>query len=376
MPRAMLRSGQPMPAVREDRIDVIRGISLLMIFVGHANFAFSEAFQHSRGFSDAAEFFVLLAGMSAALAYHRPELPFFDQIGPVLRRCWTLYKTHILTTAMFLLAAIPLSRLLTAAPQTELSDLMAFWEQPYRHSIEVLGLIYMPDNLDILPLYCVLLAALPIVMICHRRSERGLLAASAALWLTAGALHLDFVNRADANGVWYLNPLSWQLIFVIGFCLGVRIRNGTPIFAYHRQLFRLGCIFLVVAIPLQLLFHYGVLFPSDAKAYRLLSTKTYLGVLPLVHVLVALYVVWNIPAIQNLREVNWLRPVYAAGRNSLPVFVTGLALSALTNVELAANPNATLVDDLLLLAFGILVQLACALWFEARRTRKRVLVTQ
>ena len=57
---------------RDLRIDVIRGLILLVIFVNHmpGNIV-STAMPHNYGFSDAADIFVLLAGISAAFAYGR-----------------------------------------------------------------------------------------------------------------------------------------------------------------------------------------------------------------------------------------------------------------------------------------------------------------
>jgi hypothetical protein len=57
---------------RDPRIDVLRGLALLMIFVDHipAN-VLGLATMHNFGFCDAAEAFVLLAGMSSMLAYGR-----------------------------------------------------------------------------------------------------------------------------------------------------------------------------------------------------------------------------------------------------------------------------------------------------------------
>ena len=55
---------------RDPRIDVVRGMALLMIFVDHIpGNALGWATLRNFGFSDAAEIFVFLAGMSAMLAY-------------------------------------------------------------------------------------------------------------------------------------------------------------------------------------------------------------------------------------------------------------------------------------------------------------------
>src|SRR5580704_14279789 len=77
-----------LPAVsskRDPRIDVMRGMALLMIFVDHipGNLLSSATLQNF-GFSDAAEVFVFLAGMSSMLAYGKA----FERDGAIggLRR--------------------------------------------------------------------------------------------------------------------------------------------------------------------------------------------------------------------------------------------------------------------------------------------------
>jgi hypothetical protein len=55
---------------RDPRVDVFRGLALLMIFVDHIpNNALSLVTIRNFGFSDAAEIFVLLAGFSSMMAY-------------------------------------------------------------------------------------------------------------------------------------------------------------------------------------------------------------------------------------------------------------------------------------------------------------------
>src|SRR5258708_2667303 len=64
------------PAKRIDGIDFWRGFALLTIFIDHVpEKVFEHVTQQNFGFSDAAELFVFLSGVSVALAY-RPR--FFD----------------------------------------------------------------------------------------------------------------------------------------------------------------------------------------------------------------------------------------------------------------------------------------------------------
>src|SRR5499427_5381742 len=95
----------PAPAKRIDGIDCWRGLALLMIFIDHVP---ENVFQHvtltNFGFSDAAELFVFLAGVSVALAY---GTRFFDgetvaAVRAVLRRAFTLYWVQILISLLII----------------------------------------------------------------------------------------------------------------------------------------------------------------------------------------------------------------------------------------------------------------------------------
>ncbi|MDP2781934.1 OpgC domain-containing protein, partial [Devosia sp.] len=58
------------PAPRDLRLDMFRGVALVMIFINHVPGTLYESFTNRNfGFSDAAEAFVFMSGMAAGLAY-------------------------------------------------------------------------------------------------------------------------------------------------------------------------------------------------------------------------------------------------------------------------------------------------------------------
>ena len=82
------------PGKRIDGIDFWRGFALLTIFIDHVpENIFDHVTQRNFGFSDAAELFVFLSGVSVALAY---GTRFFEgqtvvAVRGVLRRAFTIY---------------------------------------------------------------------------------------------------------------------------------------------------------------------------------------------------------------------------------------------------------------------------------------------
>jgi hypothetical protein len=213
---------------RDARIDVFRGIALVMIFINHMPATpWSVLTLRSWGFSDSAEVFVLLAGVAAALAYGRFFLRGDTWLGmtAVASRIWTLYRTHLL---LFLIVGTLC--LIGAERFNEPSHLEAlgfdtFLQNPGAFLAHVVTLGFLPGYLDILPLYIVLLAMLPILFLLDRLHWAAPLAAALALWAAVQVWGFNLPNSRTARE-WTFNPFAWQLIFVIGFTLGRRIQSG------------------------------------------------------------------------------------------------------------------------------------------------------
>lgn len=351
---------------RENRIDLLRGLSLLLIFIGHAQFTFSLTFQQSRGFCDASEMFVLLAGMSCALAYYRPDAGL--QLERPWKRAWRLYLVHLLLFAvMAIVCAIVIGTFGQAALATEMTD---FWQDPLYQGFQALTLSYMPGNLDILPMYVVLLLFAPFAFLLHDWSKGALMALSCLVWFGAGLGHINFPNEALEGHAWYFDPLSWQFIFVIGIYLGLRMKRGQSVLPYNRAVFAVAALFAVAAIPLNLAIHLGVLDSPFGDLHHQLVSKTNGGPLRIINVLAILYLAWNIPAVKAAADHPALRLLCFTGRHSLPVFSAGILLSFAAVVLMTLNPDMPLVLQLLLLAGGCALQLALGWRLEVRKTAR------
>jgi hypothetical protein len=202
-------------SVRDPRIDVLRGIALLMIFVDHISADWlNRITMHNFGFCDAAEVFVLLAGMSSMFAYgkifHR------DGIKPALRkivaRCSRIYLFQIGLTSTTIGVVLVWRNVYHLDPGSIAPILGA----PVEGLVHVLTLSALPEYLDILPLYIVLLVAFPLIYLAIRLSLAFALSGSALLWLTAQLMPaLNLPNWIDGQG-WYFDPFAWQFLFVIG----------------------------------------------------------------------------------------------------------------------------------------------------------------
>ncbi|MGT2485699.1 OpgC domain-containing protein [Methylobacterium oryzae CBMB20] len=162
--------------MRDARVDVVRGLALLTIFIDHIpRNAPALLTLHNFGFSDAAEIFVLLAGYSSMIAYGG----LFRRAGTrmaltrIARRCLRIY----LFQAGLLLATLVIVRIwmdLTGlTPRFGVAPLLQMGLLP--GLLRGLALNALPNYLDILPLYILLLALFPLVNAGMRRGIWGVL---------------------------------------------------------------------------------------------------------------------------------------------------------------------------------------------------------
>ncbi|WP_299822801.1 OpgC domain-containing protein [uncultured Jannaschia sp.] len=227
-------------SIRDPRLDFFRGVAMFVILISHTPYNAWSAWMPSQfGFSDATEIFVFCSGMASAIAFGRT----FDRHGLALGtarvafRVWQIYWAHIalfLVLATFL-AGIDATGWHPKAIYVGSLNLVQFFEDPAPLLIGLMTLSYVPNYFDILPMYMVLLAMMPVVVALSRISLPLVFALSAAMWLLAqgalleafglGHLHLNFPAEPWSDRTWYFNPFGWQLVFFTGFAL---IRGWIP----------------------------------------------------------------------------------------------------------------------------------------------------
>jgi hypothetical protein len=202
---------------RELRIDLFRGLALWLIFIDHLSPDLLTWFTiRNYGFSDAAEIFIFISGYTASFVYGRAMLKsgFVVATARILRRVWQIYVAHIFIV-IILLAEI--SYVATSSENPFYSEEMRvvdFLKQPGVVFLQTLLLRFRPLNIDVLPLYVVLMFFLPVILWLMKWRADVTLALSIALY--ALTLHYDWYLSAYPNGYWAFNPLAWQLLVVFG----------------------------------------------------------------------------------------------------------------------------------------------------------------
>jgi hypothetical protein len=317
---------------RDLRLDLFRGIANWAIFLNHIpNLTLMWITTRNYGFSDAAELFVFIAGYAAAIVYAKSMAMYGFAVGTsrLLERAWQLYVAHVV---LFVINLAVINWAAQAYNQSKLLDefnMARFIDHPVVTLTQGLLLRYKPFNLDILPLYIVLLAACPPVLWLMLRRPHVTIVGS--LLLYSVARHLEWNLPADPSGVWYFNPFTWQFLFLLGaWCaLGGAPRMRTIIWSPTALL--IGTAYLIFALLMTMAGRFETLanlFPEWLVGLFNPNDKTNLAPYRLVHfIVIAVIVVRFMPIDWPGLKSKLLQPLIVCGQRSLEVFCVGLLLS-------------------------------------------------
>lgn len=359
------------PGKRIDAIDFWRGFALLTIFIDHVP---ENVFQHvtfrNVGFSDAAELFVFLSGASVALAY---GTRFFKgetwaAVRAVLRRAFTLYWVQALTSLLIIALFAFAAGWWDNDDLVEDPDRDLVVSSPLKGIAAMLAMLHQLGNVNILPMYIVLLLMTPVLLLLARRSDWLMLGASAGLYAVTRVFELNMPTW-PLEGGWYFNPLAWQLLFAIGIFVGRRVKTGG--IGYDRRVFAL-CLAIVVGAAFAVTdgFHLMPGLWGDQLFDVLDHDKSSLGLARLVHFLALAYVVSHSGLTRLARATPIFAPLTLIGRYSLQVFATGCVLTAIGEVMVETRPE-DYAYPLTLGAFivvgGCVLHYVAARLLEARR---------
>ncbi len=357
----MIASPKARASRRDHRLDVFRGIALVMIFINHVPGNILERLtSRNFGFSDAAEAFVLMSGIAAALAYSGAfdKLPFREAAGKAWARARKLYLTHILISAMALSIVTLGVVFFGTSEMLKRINFMPILDKPVEALIGMPTLGHQLGYFNILPLYMVLLLALPAYIMIARRSVIAMLAIAVAIWLAGGLWRLNFPNFPNSGG-WFFNPVSWQLLFAFGLAGGLCAKQGRKLLAYSPWAMAIAVGYLVFSL-LWARLRMGALPGHEVLPFFIGGyDKTFLALPRLLHVLALAYVLTNIDAVSRLLAHRIFEPISLMGRNGLHVFATGSVLAIAIQI-VGEYLQANTIQNAILVGGGLYLQYAVA----------------
>lgn len=359
-------------SVRDIRLDLFRGLALWFIFLDHipTNIV-SWLTVRNYGFSDATEIFVFISGYTAVIAYGR----MLDQEGwprtaaRVYRRVWQLYVAHILLFVAFTAQIAWVSIARDAPALIEEMELLGLGQNPYRAILEAALLKFRPVNLDVLPLYIVLLAAFPWVLPVLVRWPWAVIAVSVALYVATCRYNWNLPAYPDEK-VWYFNPMAWQVVFHVGAACAVFGPGLSRLDRFRTPLTALAIAFVLFAALIALSWHYNplerlipawvgrIVYPIDKTNIDILRFLHFLAIAWLVRIAVPI----DAPA---LKWPIW-QPLRRCGEASLLIFCIGTFL-ALSGQVIVGYYEDSILSQILVSVVGIAIMCVAAYiaaWFK------------
>ncbi len=314
-------------------MDFFRGVALWMICVNHSQLnPLRNVVLAKFALADAAEVFVVLAGYAAGTVYGRAldRQGWPVAAGATMRRAGVVYVAHIVLVVAFAALVSAISEMLGESYIYN-AKLAPLGDPGFEGVQQLLLLRFQPFNMDILPLYVVLLTLLAAVLPLLR-SPGFLLGLSFAIYVAAQVLTLNLPKWPEEH--WFFNPLAWQLLFFIGVVLGYSPLGESPRSVPFRGWLVVACvIYLLVSRPVHFLLPRVDALQVFAPFFPTPEGKTWLHPMRLLSLLAMAYLAGHfVPPEATWLRGRWAAPFVLMGQHGLPVFCTTVPLAFLSDV--------------------------------------------
>jgi hypothetical protein len=227
--------------------------------------------------------------------------------------------------------------------------------------LQALLLKFKPVNMDVLPLYIVLLLWFSPILWLLLRAPSLALIASAGLYTLMWIFEWNFA--AYPSGTWVFNPFAWQLLFVFGAWCALGGAQRLTRWTNSPVVVGLAVAYLLFAFGIAMTWYIprlGVFVPKFVGEAIYPIDKTNLDVLRILHFLsLAVITVWFVPrdwpALQS--RVFW--PAIACGQHSLEIFCLGVFLAFAGHFVFTEVSN-RLITHVIVSVSGIAIMVAAA----------------
>ncbi len=353
---------------RELRLDMFRGLALWLIFTDHVSPDVLTWFTiRSYGFCDAAEIFIFISGYTAAIVYGRAmfKFGFIVAAARILKRVWQIYAAHILLFTIYVGGITFLAEQAHNPFYIEEMGLTYFIKQPAATIAEALVLRFCPLNMDVLPLYIVLMLSLPMVLWLMKRQADLALALSVVLYFLTWKFNLYLA--AYPKGFWAFNPFAWQMLFVLGVWCALGGAKRISRFLSSQAALWIASTYLLAAFALTMTWYFPSLensLPQWLEHWIYPIDKTDLDILRFAHFLaLAIIAIRFVPKNWPGLKSHILRPMILCGQFSLQIYCLGVFLSFLGYFVLTET-SAGMALHILVGIAGILIMCAAAMLFS------------
>ncbi|KYK45123.1 MULTISPECIES: OpgC domain-containing protein [Bradyrhizobium] len=334
---------------RDLRLDLFRGVANWAIFLDHIpDNVVNWITTRNYGFSDAADLFVFISGYTASFVYARMMLERGFIVGAtrLTKRVWQLYVAHIILFVIYIASISYLALRFGDSEMINEFNVAGLVDNATETLRQGLFLRFKPLNLDVLPLYIVLMGLFPPVLWFMLRKPDLTMVLSIVLWLAAR--HYGLNLTAYPAGQWYFNPYCWQVLFVFGaWCaMGGARRSMTLINSPITLWLCLGYLLFALVMTMAGRFPtLGGMFPEWLFSAFNPNDKTNLAPYRFLHfVVIVILVIRFVPKEWPGLEWRVFDPLIVCGQQSLAVFCVGVFLSFVGHFELSMSSGSLLAQ--------------------------------
>ena len=334
---------------RDLRLDLFRGVANWAIYLDHIpDNVVNWITTRNYGFSDAADLFVFISGYTASFVYARMMLERGFIVGAtrLTKRVWQLYVAHII---LFVIYIASISYLALRFGDSELVNefnVVGLIDNATETLRQGLFLKFKPVNLDVLPLYIVLMGLFPPVLWLMLRQPNWTMVAAIVLWLVSRQTGWNL--SAYPTGTWYFNPFAWQVLFIFGaWCALGGARQSAAVIMHPATLW--FCIaYMILALVMTMAGRFpafGELFPHWLYSTFNPNDKTNLAPYRFLHfVVIVILVIRFVPKDWSGLEWKIFDPLVVCGQQSLAVFCVGVFLSFVGHFQLSMSSGSLLAQ--------------------------------
>ncbi|MDR6661028.1 hypothetical protein J2W51_003598 [Tardiphaga robiniae] len=346
------------PKGRDLRLDLFRGIANWAIYLDHIpDNVVNWVTTRNYGFSDAADLFVFISGYTASFVYAKMMLERGFIVGAtrLTKRVWQLYVAHVILFVIYIAAIGYVAQRYNDPDIINEFNVAGLVDNPIQTLTQGLLLKFKPLNLDVLPLYIVLMGLFPPVLWMMLRKPDLTMLASLALYFAARQFGWNL--PAYPYGVWYFNPFTWQLLFVFGawFALGGALESRSVI--RSKVLLYFGIAYLLFSLVMTMAGRFPdtghMIMPDWLFDAFNPNDKTNLAPYRVLHfVIIAFFVTRFVP--KEWKGLEWpvFQPLIKCGQQSLAVFCVGVFLSFVGHFQLMMS-SGSLLAQIFVSAAGI-----------------------
>jgi hypothetical protein len=363
-------TGVMMPAdylsSRDPRVDFFRGIALILIFYDHVHG--SPLLLRYFTFFDASEVFICISGYISYLVYGSMlnNYGIRPTATKIYKRVGKLYIANFLIFLFYFLYVVISGE---SSPYISIDTV-------FQQAIDALvSFKFKVPFLGVLPVYMMLLAILPIILYALRKNVLVTLLVSFSIYFSTLIILWDIPYFNSAH---WVNPLSWQFLFVIGASIRhlqthrrrilipefIPIKNREIYIVNKWNWITIGAWTIVIGCAIFSIPSVNELIFPGGLPWRLFQSKEFLAPVRLANFL-AVVIVINSFVSRESEFLRWTvsKPVILLGQNSLVTFCTGVLMTLILQpIFIVGDMN----DKVSIVIVGVTMMMLSAL------TRRRI----